>query len=430
METSWFKTLAPWLAAALAAFAALATTAAAQGVPPDAGRPPAASGAAPKMAHRHAASLAIGAAVSPAGELWIAGLEGGKLFVESSADFGRTWRDPVWPDTGADGIAADGDSAPSLAFGRGGQVAVAYTKPLPKPYTGDIRLLHSADGGKTWSAPATVHADRQVITHRFQSMAFDAAGRLQVVWIDKRDGELAWAQARAGSAPLTKPAARETERDVYRGAAIYRAVSTDGGASFGGDIKLADHSCECCRIALAPTPDGRVAAVWRHVFAPNERDHAFAILDGGPVADPARSTLDHWAIDACPHHGPGLAPAAGGGWHLVWFGIRDGQAAVRYGRLDARGLATADVRALPDSRAEHADVAAAGDRVAIVWRSFDGQSTRLRAWLSADGGKTFRIQELGATDGENDQPHLVRSGHAIYNVWRTALGVKVDALQP
>jgi hypothetical protein len=433
---------APALALALLLLSAQPLTAVAQAAPAAATSSPTAASAAStpakKMQHKHAASLAIGTAISPAGELWVTGLEGGKLFVKSSADLGKTWREPVWPATGDDAPIADGDSCPSLAFGPQGQVVIAYAKPLAKPYTGDIRLLRSNDGGATFAPPITVHADRQIITHRFQSMAFDASGALHVVWIDKRDGEVAWAQARADAAAAATPtnaatakaAERDAERNAYSGAAIYRTVSTDGGATFGADQKLADHSCECCRIALAPTPDGRVAAVWRHVFAPNERDHAFAILDGSAVEQPARATLDHWQIDACPHHGPGLSAAAGGGWHLVWFGVRDGQAAVRYGRLDAAGTASGEVRSLPDERAEHADVAAIGERVAIVWRSFDGQDTRLRAWLSVDGGAHFRVAELGATAGDNDQPHLVQHDGKIHSVWRTASGVQVDALHP
>ena len=38
----------------------------------------------------------------------------------------------------------------------------------------------------------------------------------------------------------------------YRGAAVYFAVSDNQGASFRGDFKLADYSCECCRIAMLP----------------------------------------------------------------------------------------------------------------------------------------------------------------------------------
>mgnify|MGYP003344883948 CR=1 FL=1 len=44
----------------------------------------------------------------------------------------------------------------------------------------------------------------------------------------------------------------------YRGAALYYAVSSDAGATFAGDFKAADHTCECCRIALAPAAGGGV----------------------------------------------------------------------------------------------------------------------------------------------------------------------------
>ena len=77
--------------------------------------------------------------------------------------------------------------------------------------------------------------------------------------------------------------------------------------------KLADNSCECCRIALAPAPDGSLVAMWRHVFDPGaaatqQRDHAFAPV-ASIAAPPVRASFDHWALEACPHHGPGLAPA-------------------------------------------------------------------------------------------------------------------------
>jgi hypothetical protein len=204
--------------------------------------------------------------------------------------------------------------------------------------------------------------------------------------------------------------------------------------SFGPDIRVADHSCECCRIALAAAPGGGVAALWRHVFEPNERDHAFARWAASGVSQhtavPVRATLDRWALDACPHHGPGLAAASDGGWHAVWFGIRQGQAAVRYGRLDASGQPSAQmpVRALPDPQAEHADVAALGDRVVVVWKSFDGQRFVLRAWASRDGGRQFELRDLATTTLHNDQPRLLTHGGRFWVVWRDVQQTRVEAI--
>jgi hypothetical protein len=329
--------------------------------------------------------------------------------VRDSADDGRSWSAPRAL-AADERISADGENRPKIAFGPGGVVVISYTQPLAKPYTGAIRMLRSTDGGAHFGAPFTVHADRQLITHRFEAIGFDARGTLNVLWIDKRDLE---AQGRA-----------------YRGAAIYRNESADGGVHFGPDTKLADHTCECCRIALAGTPDGGLAAMWRHVFAPSERDHGFARLGRPAAAEPVRATLDHWSVNGCPHHGPGLATAAGGGFHAVWFGQRDGEMRVRYGRLSDDGHPTGAAQVLPDEAAEHADVISAGPRVAIVWRSFDGRQTRLRAWLSADDGRHFVLKDLAATPLDNDDGRLVGGGERVGAGWRALDGAVVHALVP
>jgi hypothetical protein len=380
-------------------------------------------------------ALAIAAAFSPAGELWVVGLDThGHLNARTSRDDGQHWSEEQVLPTGHDTIAADGESRPHLAFGPDGRVAISYTQPLARPYTGEIRLLRSVDGGRSFSPPVTVHHDWQLprnegplpssltptgggmgnapslgalSSHRFDAIAFDAKGTLHTLWIDKRDAQ---------------------GRSDVRGAAIYRNESADGGASFGPDIRVAESTCECCRIALGQAPDGGLVAMWRHVFAPNERDHAFARI--GTATAPVRATEDHWALDACPHHGPGLAAAAGGGWHAVWFGERAGVAGVRYGRLHANGAPDGEPRLLPDDAAEHADVMSAGPQVAIVWRSFDGEATKLRAWLSRDDGRTFVLKELGRSTAENDHPRLARKGDRLFAVWRTEQGVQVEPLLP
>ncbi len=364
-----------------------------------------------KAATRARAGLAIGVGVAPSGTLWAVGVDReGRLFIQTRDDRGQEWGAPRLLDIGNDKVSADGENRPKLAFGPDQHVVISYTQPLAKPYTGEIRMLRSVDGGVTFSTPQTVHQDRQMITHRFESLAFDAKGTLHTVWIDKRDQVLA-----AGTG--------------YRGAAIYRNESRDGGKSFGPDLKLADHSCECCRIALAPTPDGGIAAMWRHVFAPNVRDHAFAIL-GATTPAPMRASFDEWKLNACPHHGPGLSPARDGGYHAVWFGEKAGRAAVRYGRLAADGSPQGTVRELPDPRAEHADVMATGATLAIVWRSFDGRQSRLRAWLSSDDGASFALRELAASEDENDHPRLIAAPDGIIALWRTAKEIHVFSVQP
>lgn len=376
-----------------------------------------------RVARKPRPQLGVGVAMAPDGALWLTGLDDqGRLFVqnaESPMDAAPLrWSAPRVLDTGGDAISADGENHPKLVFGPHGTVLIAYTQPLAKPNTGYVRLLRSVDAGQHFAAPVTVHTDRQIITHRFESMGFDAQGVLHTVWIDKRDLE---------AAP------KVDGKSSYRGAAIYRNISRDGGATFSPDTKVADHSCECCRIALGVGRDGAMRAMWRHVFEPNVRDHAFAVLREEAPAEVVRATYDEWRVDACPHHGPALAVAADG-FHTVWFGIRkqgeDAVAGVRYARLAPDGTPRLQtVRTLPDARAEHADVAAQGERVAVVWRSTDGMTSTLKAWISADGGQTFREQVLDQVDGSNDFPRLVQQGQRMAVVWRNAAEVRVHEIK-
>jgi hypothetical protein len=159
------------------------------------------------------------------------------------------------------------------------------------------------------------------------------------------------------------------------------------------------------------------------------RDHAFAKVGTGAAPALQRASFDGWVVKACPHHGPGFAPAADGGYHAVWFGERDARQRARYARLGPDGSPQGKVLELPDERANHADVAVAGQRVAIVWRSFDGERMHLRAWLSKDGGKRFTLRELAATTLENDFPRLVQQRDRMAVIWRTEHEIQVHDLR-
>ncbi|MEQ1772837.1 MAG: sialidase family protein [Burkholderiales bacterium] len=347
--------------------------------------------------------MAASAAFDATGDLWAAGADGGHVIVRRSSDSGKTWSSPRRVNPVPESIGAEGDARPKIAFGARGEVYVTWTKPLSKPYTGDIRFARSVDGGKTFSPPVTVHTDRQEITHRFDALTVTRDGKIFIAWIDKRDMVAAGKGAK------------------YRGAAVYFAVSDNQGASFRGDFKLADHSCECCRIALLPRHDGSVLALWRHVFEPNVRDHALALMHAdGRTGTVRRATVDEWAVDVCPHHGPSLAADAAGRLHAVWFTQGAKRAGVFYGRLRMNGEGGVDaLRRVGGESAAHADLAASGKRVVVVWKEFDGTRSRLRTMLSHDGGDSWHERDLLATAGASDQPRVLEHGGRFYAFWNT-----------
>lgn len=362
-----------------------------------------AADAMPGMARAPRLELGASAAFAPDGKLLVVAKQGEHVMLYRSTDTGRTWAAPVAVNASPEAISADGENRPKIAFAADGGLLVSWTHPLAKPNTGSVRLARAADG-EHFSPPLTVHQDKAVITHRFESLLTLPDNRVILAWIDKRDLEA----AKAGQTP-------------YRGAAIYAALSTDGGRSFQPEFKLADHSCECCRVSSAIDQDGSPLFLWRHVFAPNERDHALARLrPDGTVGSVQRATFDRWQVDGCPHHGPSLTVDAQGVRHAVWFNHKDGEGRVHYGRLVAGDNIRVDgQRPVGGPRAAHADIAAAGGQLAIAWKEFDGERTQLRALISADGGINFSELALAATDGASDQARVIRRQNELFVFWRS-----------
>lgn len=364
-----------------------------------------AADAMPTMRPAKAARPELGssAVFAPDGTLLAVAKQGEHVMVYRSSDEGRSWSPLAVVNAQPEAISADGENRPKIAFAADGGLLVSWTHPFPKPNTGSIRFARATDG-QTFSPVQTVHRDSAEITHRFESLLVMPDNRVILAWIDKRDLEA----AKANKAP-------------WRGAGIYAAVSSDGGRSFQPEHKLADHSCECCRVTSAIDADGAPLFMWRHVFEPNERDHALARLKpDGTVESVQRATFDRWKVDGCPHHGPSLVVDERGVRHAVWFNQKDGAGRVFYGRLAAGSdIAVEGQRQVGGPRAAHADMAVAPGKLAIAWKEFDGERTQLRGLMSADGGDSFSEIALAATDGASDQARVVRRQDQLFVFWRT-----------
>ncbi|MBM3985749.1 MAG: exo-alpha-sialidase [Planctomycetes bacterium] len=362
---------------------------------------------APRTAERPA--LAVGAALDAEGRIWLARVENRLLQVSHSRDGGRTFSAPVAVTPQPEAVTAEAENRPKLVVDADGTVHVTWTQNLGQPMTGHIRYARSTDGGRTFSTPVILNDDRQVISHRFDALASDGRGRVAVVWLDARSrGE------RTGK--------KSPQTDV----GVYAALSQDGGASFAPNRRVAEHSCQCCRTGLAWTRDGPVA-FWRHVFGRNIRDFAIARLDGGPVL---RATDDEWEIDGCPHHGGGIAEDGRGNLHIVWFTDGARRKGIFYRRVAAADFSRADApldmsapMALGDAarQAGHPAVAAAGDRVLLTWREFDGQRFSVWALLSAEAGARWGApQKLAESDGPADYALPLLDARQARVVWNTA----------
>jgi len=359
------------------------------------------------------APLAATAAFDRQGRLWLARVENGRVLVGRSDDAGKSFSPPVAVNAEPERIAADGENRPKLAFGRNGEVYVSWTQSGDQPFSGHVRFARSLDGGRTFGAPLTVNDDRAPISHRFDALLVTADGRVHLLWLDKRES-----------------AAAQRRGEKYAGISLYYAVSTDRGASFAANRKLADHSCECCRIAVAPDVDGTPVALWRHVFGMNIRDHA--LLRIGVDTQPRRVTHEQWAVDACPHHGPALAIGTDGVYHLAWFSGAPEKPGLYYAHSvdGARTFSVPLAFGSNDAQAGHPALLARNRNLWLAWKEFDGRAFRLQVQHSGDRGQTWSVpQTLAATNGSADYPQLVTDGRAVYLAWSTANeGLRLIAL--
>jgi len=373
--------------------------------------------------HQHA-NLAISMALDAQNNLWRAAVKDGFVEVSSSQDLGKSFSRPVKVNQVAQKIGADGEARPKIAISPEGYIYLTWTEALKKPFSGYIWFARSIDGGKTFEKPYVAHQDRSEITHRFDALNVSTDGRITVAWVDKRD----LIAAKAANRP-------------YEGAAIYYAVSNDKGASFLAERKLADSSCECCRIALASKPDGTVAAMWRHVFEGSERDHMIAEIPAADkVPDPKRATFGRWKIDGCPHHGAALTGGGDGarwwGYHMAWFdgGNDDAgkDATLFYARMDGEAWVSSPARKFGNMKkqAGHPALATSGDNVWLVWREKDAGKSQLWLMKSSDEGKNWDAPNLMAdASSAADYPLLLQNGKVLLLVWNTAgEGLKVIPL--
>lgn len=347
------------------------------------------------------------------GTLWIVWVGREHIYLQSSADQGRHFSEPVAVNAEPEVIAAHGEYRPKIKLDAQGNIYLTWTQNLEKRHTGHIRFSRSTDGGKSFSKPATVNDNQDVIGHRFDSLAVGKNGEIFVAWLDARDKERA-----------------KAAKQEFNGSAVYYAWSDNGGKSFYPNKLVAPHSCECCRLGTEIDRDNLPVVLWRHVFDGNIRDHALVkFTDWNTPGEVRRVSDENWKIDACPHHGPALSIADNGVYHAVWFSGAADKQGLFYGYSKDQGVSYSPSYPFGNQGAKHPNVLAVGRQVAIVWSEFDGTNNLLRLIKSEDGGKTWsQPRQIGATPESADDAFLLNDGRQWYVSWQTGQGYQFKAI--
>ena len=339
------------------------------------------------------------------GILWVAWYASGHVYLSRSANKGKTFNPPITVNRSPELIYAKGENRPKIAFGNKGEIYLSWTQKLTqKRFSGHIRFSRSIDGGEHFSDPLTVNDHREITSHRFDALSVNDKGDIYIAWLDKRD----------------LLAAKKVGKK-YNGAALYYALSTDSGKTFHKNKKIADNSCQCCRVVMAMDKQQLPVIVWRHIFGDNIRDHGIVTFSQPNQANkPKRLSFDKWHIEGCPHHGPAISIADDGIIHTTWFN----NASERHGLFYANSTDKTATFSAPmnfgnyEKSAAHPHVLSLGKQVYIVWKEFDGKQSSLYLIQSENTGKSWSLpKQLATTSSASDHPFVVNDGENVYVSW-------------
>ena len=333
---------------------------------------------------------------SPAGALylsWQQRMPDSSLMLHFAVRSGETWGAVQSVETGPNMMASAGDVPSVHETPTGKLVAVWRGMHAKKGY--DIVTAHSADNGRTWSAPVMPHRDGTDMEHGFVSW-LQLGDTNAMIWVDGR-----------GNANPDK-AQRATQLTL----AMLNADGAPRKESFI-DTKI----CDCCHTASVAVPGGAVV-VYRDRKEGEIRDiNAIRVVNGKWNA-PVSVHNDDWHIEGCPVNGPAVS-ARGEKIVVSWFTAAHDSARVRVAFSTDTGNtfgAPVTVNAgFPDG---HVGVAMLSDTSAVVsWIERKGATAvlRLRTVTSSGHVSAFTdVATLGDGKRAGGQPKLLLDGtHAI-----------------
>jgi hypothetical protein len=269
-------------------------------------------------------------------------------------------------------------------------------------YAYDVRLSHSSDDGRTWTAPVTPHSDGTQTEHGFASLVQMPGAGLGLVWLDGR---------------ATKSGAGHGAHGA--GAMTLRFGAFDRQWKQTAEMPVDDRVCDCCPTAAAVTADGPIV-VYRDRSDDEARDISVSRLIDGVWSEPVPVHRDNWRIQACPVNGPAI-DARGRDVVVAWFSAVGDQpkafvafstdAGRSFGppvRLDAGiTLGRVDVALLPDGSAVAGYIEQEGQRSHFRIR-------RVRVDGAADAPITVAGLESGRASG---YPRIAVNGSELTAAW-------------
>jgi hypothetical protein len=261
--------------------------------------------------------------------------------------------------------------------------AVTHPKMTPdKPFSNDLRLSRSTDGGKTFQPSVLVNDDQQVIGHSFDSIHVAPDGVIHLAWIDGREGK--------------------------KESGTFATRSTDHGRTVEKNLKVDESTCVCCRTSMTSSPDGMLYVAWRKILPGDLRETVVArSIDGGQTfTAPVIVGHDKWIFPGCPHRPASVGTDRQGRLYVVWYTEgADETPSIYLAYSDDKGETFSPKQKLNLSKGtfpDHPQMAVDPEgRLVIVWEEQSPVRREVVMSVSLDHGRTFSTpQKLNEKKGQ------------------------------
>lgn len=276
--------------------------------------------------------------------------------------------------------------APALALS-GDDLLITWAVTHPKmtsdkPFSNDLRLSRSTDGGKTFQPSVLVNDDQQVIGHSFDSIHVAPDGVIHMAWIDGREGK--------------------------KESGTFATRSTDRGRTVEKNLKVDESTCVCCRTSMTSSPDGTLYVAWRKILPGDLRETVVArSADGGRTfAAPVIVGHDRWVFPGCPHRPASVGTDRQGRLYVVWYTEgSDETPSIYLAYSDDKGETFSPKQKLNLSKGtfpDHPQMAVDPEgRLIIVWEEQSPVRREVVMSVSLDRGQTFSApQKLNEKKGQ------------------------------
>lgn len=346
---------------------------------------------------------------------WLEPAANGRAALRFARRSDGEWSAPATVAEGSNWFISWADAPGLVAFGERALAAWWLEVNGDGPYSYDLKLALSADGGASWSDPFTVHRDGTPTQHGMPSFLRWPDGRLFVTWLDGRIN----AQGADGASGASLPTGDMTLRSAL--------VDEDGRLS--EETELDAQVCTCCPTA-AVRAGGAVVVAYRDRSEREVRDIAVRRHDGTGWNEAAPLHRDGWEIAGCPINGAALA-SDGEQVVAAWFTAAEDRPNLLLAFSSDGGRTFGDPIDIDDGRpVGRTDVVLLADGTALVsWLESTafGEELRYRRVLVDGSLEPSRTLARSATGRTMGFPRLLRQNDVVLVAWTASgppLGVR------